>query len=117
MIRLFHFKLLPYRQQDQLQVAKQGWSQLRNEEETAKLVAAWSARDQLFLCGSLGGKDVFFFFGGVCRSSELGHVGYTPTKKAAELAFFLEPRLFRKGNGGRTFTLIFQMQALFVGEG
>ena len=66
---------------------KQGWSQLRNQEETAKLIVAWSARDCFFFFGFLGGKYVFFW--GVCRSSELGHVGHSPTKRAAELASFL----------------------------
>jgi len=91
---------------------KQGWSQLRNEEETAKLIVAWSARDHFFFFGFLGGT---YGFGGFCRSSELGHVGHSPSKKAAALASFLEARLLTSSNGHLTITLIFQMQAPFWG--
>ena len=109
MIRLFQtLSLLLYRQQ----VANKAGASFETKKKLQNLLQLGVQETSFFFVDFWVEKIVVL---GVCRSFELVRVGYTPTKKAAELVSFLEPRLFRKGNGGCTFTLIFQMQALFLG--
>ena len=82
--------LLPHRQHDQLHVAKTRLEPASKRRRNCKTYCSVECKRPFFFL-RISGWNIWFW--GVCRSSELGHVGHCPSKKAAALASFLEARL------------------------
>lgn len=119
MIRLF---FTPYRccliaTTTNCKLQKQGWSQLRNEEETAKLIVAWSARDRFF-SPDFWVENMLLWGGGFVEVlSWVMWVTVPPKRQQNYLVSFWNPDFSHKVNRDLTITLIFQMQAPFLGKG